>query len=86
MIDDENQFPPDSDAAEPVIIPHGELDDDTLRRVIEAFVLREGTEYGAHDVSLEQKVLQVQSQLQRGEARVVFHPDSESIDIIHTRR
>jgi uncharacterized protein YheU (UPF0270 family) len=45
-------------------------------------VLREGTEYGERDVSLEDKVSQVTRQLRRGEARIVFDPESESIDIV----
>ena len=45
-------------------------------------MLREGTEYGERDVSLDQKVAQVTKQLQRGEARIVFDPESETIDIV----
>jgi uncharacterized protein len=50
--------------------------------VLESFVLREGTEYGERDVSLDQKVAQVTRQLQRGEAQIVFDPESETIDIV----
>jgi uncharacterized protein YheU (UPF0270 family) len=53
--------------------------------VVESFVLREGTEYGAHDVSLEDKVADVLRQLDRGEAEIVFDPASESVDIVATR-
>jgi uncharacterized protein YheU (UPF0270 family) len=53
-----------------------------LRGVIESFVLREGTDYGEQEFSLEQKVAHVLRQLQRGEARVIFDPASESIDIV----
>jgi uncharacterized protein YheU (UPF0270 family) len=45
-------------------------------------VLREGTEYGERDVSLDQKVAQVERQLQRGEAQIVFDPESQTIDIV----
>ena len=68
--------------AEPVIVPYTELSDDALRGVLESFVLREGTEYGERDVSLDQKVAQVTKQLQRGEAQIVFDPESETIDIV----
>ena len=67
---------------EPVFVPYTELSPEALRGVIEAFVLREGTEYGERDVSLEDKVSQVTRQLRRGEARIVFDPESESIDIV----
>ena len=53
-----------------------------MRGVLESFVLREGTEYGERDVSLDQKVAQVTRQLQRGEAQIVFDPESETIDIV----
>jgi uncharacterized protein len=75
----------ETQSADPVAIPHAELAPATLRKVIEAFVLREGTEYGQHDFSLEQKVTQVMTQLDRGDARVVFHPDSQSVEIVATR-
>lgn len=78
---DENTDAP----VEPVDIPHTELALDTLQSLIESFVLREGTEYGAHDFSLEQKVAHVHRQLERGEARIVFDPNSETVDIVVVR-
>ncbi len=71
--------------ADPVIIPHAELSAEALQGVIESFVLREGTDYGSHDVSLEQKVAQVLRQLERKEAQIVYDPDTESIDIVVRR-
>jgi uncharacterized protein YheU (UPF0270 family) len=67
---------------EPVVIPHAELSADALRSVIESFVLREGTEYGARDYSLDEKVATVMRQLERGEARIEFDPVVESVDIV----
>jgi uncharacterized protein YheU (UPF0270 family) len=71
-----------SDDQEPIVIPHRELSDQALQGVLESFVLREGTEYGEREVSLEQKVADVLRQLERGEAQVIFHPGLESIDIV----
>jgi uncharacterized protein len=70
---------------DPVLIPHTELSADALQAVIESFVLREGTDYGAHDYSLQQKVAHVVRQLERKEAQIVFDPNSESIDIVVKR-
>lgn len=67
---------------EPIVIPHTELSADVLQAVIESFVLREGTEYGTHDYSLQQKVAHVMRQLERNEAKILFDPDTESIDIV----
>ena len=69
----------------PVEVPHAELAPETLRRVIESFVLREGTEYGDHDVALEAKVRQVVRQLECGEARILFDTVEETIDIVVAR-
>jgi uncharacterized protein YheU (UPF0270 family) len=65
----------------PVEIPYGQLSPEALQGVIEAFVLREGTDYGERDYSLAEKVEHVMRQLERGEARIFFDPDSESVDI-----
>ena len=67
---------------EPLLIPHTELSADALQGLIETFVLREGTEYGAHDVALVDKVRAVLRQLERGEARIVFDAETESADIV----
>jgi uncharacterized protein YheU (UPF0270 family) len=66
----------------PVVVPYTALDADTLRAVVESYVLREGTEYGERDYTLADKVAHVMRQLERGEARIVFEPISQSIDIV----
>ncbi|MFO1467305.1 MAG: YheU family protein [Steroidobacteraceae bacterium] len=66
---------------EPVEIPHRELSSEALRGVIESFVLREGTDYGEREFSLEQKVAHVLTQLDRGEAQVLFDPATETVHI-----
>lgn len=62
-------------------IPFKELEAGTLTAIIEEFISREGTDYGVHELSLEQKVQQVMKQLQRGEIVVTFDPESESCDL-----
>ena len=69
----------------PDLPPHSELSPETLRSVIESFVLREGTDYGERDVPFETKVLQVRRQLERREVDIVFDPLTESIDIVVRR-
>jgi len=71
---------------EPVFVPYEELSAEALRGVVESFVLREGTEYGSRDFTLEEKLAHVYGQLERREARIVFDPETETIDIIPTRR
>ena len=64
------------------MIPHTDLAADVRQRLIESFVLREGTDYGSVDIPLAAKVGQVIRQLERGEAQIVFDPASESVDIV----
>ena len=78
--------PTGPDRPPPVEVPPGELSPTALRGVIESFVLREGTDYGGRDVSLEDKVAAVRAQLQRGEARILFDPVTETIDIVVVSR
>jgi uncharacterized protein YheU (UPF0270 family) len=72
---------PSEETPEPVEVPYGELPPDLLNAVIESFVLREGTDYGEREFSLEDKVARVFNQLKRGEAKILFDPESESVTI-----
>jgi uncharacterized protein YheU (UPF0270 family) len=72
----------ESAAPESVIVPHTELAADLLHAVVESYVLREGTDYGEREVSLQDKVAQVLRQLQRGEAQIVFDPATQTVGII----
>jgi uncharacterized protein YheU (UPF0270 family) len=69
-----------------MIIPHRMLSPDALRGVIEAFVTREGTEYGAQEVSLDTKVLQVQQQLDEGTAVLVYDEATDSCTMQSTHQ
>jgi len=76
---------PDAEQAPPVRVAPDDLAADTLRAVVESFVLREGTDYGLQETPLDDKVAQVMAQLRRGEAHVVFDPSSETVTIVMTR-
>ena len=69
-----------------MIIPHRLLSPDALRGLIEAFVTREGTDYGAQDVPLAMKVFQVQQQLDAGTTVRVYDEDTESCTIQPTHQ
>jgi uncharacterized protein len=64
-----------------MIIPHQMRSPEALHGVIEAFVTREGTDYGIQDVSLATKVWQVQQQLDAGTAVMVYDEGTESCTI-----
>ncbi len=64
-----------------MIIPWQDIATDTLENLIREFVLREGTDYGTIEVSLQDKIDQVKSQLESGEAVIVFSELHETVDI-----
>ena len=55
-----------------MIIPWQDLAPETLDNLIESFVLREGTDYGEQERSLEQKVNDVKRQLKSGDVVLVW--------------
>jgi hypothetical protein len=65
-----------------MIIPPEALSADALVGLISEFVLREGTEYGTTEVSLETKVAQVRRQIDDGDVVIVFDEATESCDLI----
>lgn len=65
-------------------IPWQRLSPDTLDGLVEEFVSREGTEYGAREYTLEEKVEQVKRQLKEGRARIVYDPEAGTCHIVST--
>jgi uncharacterized protein YheU (UPF0270 family) len=66
-------------------IPYRALSSETLTGLVESFVLREGTDYGAEEAGFEAKVAQVLRQLEAGEAKIVFDPEDETCAIVPVR-
>lgn len=63
-------------------VPWQQLSDDALRGLIEAYISRDGTDYGEYEVSLDQKIEQIKAQLSNGQVLIVFDPDSESCNLL----
>lgn len=63
-----------------MLIPHHLLEADTLARLIEDFVTRDGTDNG-DDTPLDSRVARVRHALDRGEAVIVFDPDSQQCQL-----
>ena len=63
-------------------IPASELSYEALLGVIDAFILREGTDYGHQDFTLEQKRSRVRGMLNQGSAEICFYPENGHIDIV----
>lgn len=66
-------------------IPPDKLSDEALIGVIDEFITREGTDYGHEETSADAKRAQVRTQLQEGDALLLFDPKTETINIILKR-
>jgi uncharacterized protein len=65
-----------------VEVPLQRLQADTLQALLEEFASRDGTDYGERELSLQQKVGQLGSQLRSGELMLLFETDCEQWDLL----
>ena len=63
-------------------IPFQRLGDDILQAIIEEFILREGTDYGARETDFASKVAQVHKQLASGDIVITFDPKTENCTLL----
>ena len=66
---------------ERMIIPHEELQPETLEALIEEFVTRDGAVHGHRDTPIEARVASMWEQLRAGRAVVVFDEETETASI-----
>lgn len=64
-----------------MIIPWQELETSTLYNVLDSFILREGTDYGEVELSLEEKRERLLAQLKADKVVIVWSELHESLDI-----
>jgi len=69
----------------PVEIPKEALSDDAFHGIIESFILREGTDYGREEVGFGTKYQQIEKQLDKGDIKIIFDPNTESVGIVTLR-
>ncbi len=62
-----------------------DLSPEALRGLVEEFVTRDGTDYGAVERGVEEKIAQVLAQLRSGEVRLVFDPQTETANVAPAR-
>lgn len=65
-----------------MLIPYQSLDNETLYNLIEAFILREGTDYGELEVSLKEKTEKVLLQIKNGDVLILYSELNESVTLI----
>jgi len=65
-----------------MIIPVSQLNDDTLNAVIREYIMREGTDYGSFEVTLDSKISQVRMQLEKGDVILTYDSYLRSCNIL----
>jgi uncharacterized protein YheU (UPF0270 family) len=65
-----------------VQVPAGRLEAGVLSALLEEYTGRDGTDYGARELSLEEKVARLRSQLDEGELLILYDLDSEQWDLV----
>lgn len=70
----------------PVEVPWQQIETTTLKRMLEEFISREGTDYGQTEYSLEDKIARLMKQLEKGKAAIVFESESETFTLISKDR
>jgi uncharacterized protein YheU (UPF0270 family) len=63
-------------------IPLERLSAEILTAIIEEFILRDGTDYGLQEASMDNKIAQVQRQLVRGDVLITFDPLTENCTLL----
>ena len=65
-----------------VEIPFQELNPGTLKKLIEEFIMRDGTDYGEVEMDLDQKISLVVNQLKNGDAALMWDTNLQSSNIV----
>lgn len=68
-----------------LVLDPEQLSPEALHGLVEEFATRDGTDYGASEKTLEQKVAAVLRQLESGEVRIVFDRDEERANLVLAR-
>ena len=66
-----------------MLISPDNLPVETLRNIVEEFVTRDGTDYGAYECSLEAKVDRALKHIHQGDVLIVFDESSETVNLVH---
>jgi uncharacterized protein YheU (UPF0270 family) len=70
---------------EGIDIPYEQIDPETLRRMIQEFVTRDGADWADTGCTLEDKVGQVLQQLKNKKVKVVFDQTSQTANLVACR-
>lgn len=65
-----------------VAVPTQRIEAESLQALLEEFASRDGTDYGERELSLQQKVGQLKSQLERGELLLLYDVQAGQWDLL----
>ena len=66
-------------------IPYTEISEEALKAIIQEYITREGTEYGAEEYSLERKIEQIKQQLLKGDIKINFDDETQTCNLVPNR-
>ena len=67
---------------EALLIPWQSLSEEALCGVLEEYITRDGTDYGASELSLETRLQRARQQLKNGDVQLVFNSIEQSCQVI----
>jgi hypothetical protein len=67
------------------VIPYDQISNDALLSIIKDYILREGTDYGAVDLSMESKTNRLLGQIKNREVFILFNSLDETCNIVTKR-
>ncbi len=63
-------------------VPYQTLSSQVVKRIVEDYVLEEGTDYGVYQYDLSEKVAQVMRQLENGYAKIFYDSKKETAYVV----
>ncbi|KGQ34222.1 hypothetical protein P375_01260 [Gallibacterium genomosp. 2] len=64
-----------------MIIPWQQLSETALHNITQSFILREGTDYGARELTLAEKEARLLKQIKSGEVVIVWSELHQTLDL-----
>ncbi len=63
-------------------VPIERIEPETLDGLLQEFASRDGTDYGERETPLHERVAQLRRQLGASELQLLFHPETQSWDLV----
>jgi len=76
------EYDQDKEDEKKIEIPVDKLSTDALENLVTEFILREGTDYGQDEVSHEQKIAQIYSQIRDQKIKVVYSSKTQDCTLL----